>query len=151
MLLNVADDIAGIYVTYVDVGHAHVVFLQERRCNRVVFFEQPVRVLNDLRQPLPAADVVYAQQIWPDLVSMSDGMARDTIPPEQIFALVEVLQRASVSRTSLLSRVVVFEIIKEIADHPGLKTGVIKRGTADPLADCVIADQEMGNMAICIH
>src|SRR6476646_4625081 len=151
LLLNVANDIASIHVTHVDVGHPHVVFFQERCCNRVLFFEQLVGVLNDLRQPLPAADVDYTQQIWPDLVSMSDGMARDTISSEQIFALIEVFQRASVSRTSLLSRVIVLEIIEKIANHPGLKTGIVQGGTAHPLADCLITDQEMGNMAICIH
>src|ERR1051326_8934659 len=82
LLLNVAEDITGIHVTHVDIGHPHVVFLQERRCNRVLFFEQLVGMLNDLRQPLPAAGVDYAQQIWPDLVSMSDAMAGDTVPSE---------------------------------------------------------------------
>src|SRR5712671_638049 len=139
LLLNVSDDIASIHVTHVDVGHPHVVFFQERRCNRVLFFEQLVGVLNDLRQPLPAADVDYAQQIWPDFVSMSDGMARDTIPSEQILAFIEVLHRASVSRTHLLGRVIVLEIIEKITNHPGLKTGIIQGGTTYPLADCLIA------------
>src|SRR5262249_1425081 len=99
-----------------------------------------IGVLNDLRQPLPAADVDYAQQIRPDLVSMSDGMARDTIPSEQIFAFIAVFERASVSRTRLLGRVIVLEIIEEITNHPGLKTGIVQGGTAYPLADCIIAD-----------
>src|SRR5947209_3016506 len=139
LLLNVADDIAGIQVTHVDVGHPHVVFFQERRCRRVLFFEQLVGVLNDLRQPLPAADVDYAHQIWPDLVSMADGMARDTIPSEQIFAFIEVLHRASVSRTHLLGGIIVLEIIEKITNHPGLKTGIVQGGTTYPLANCLIA------------
>src|SRR5579859_7326780 len=151
LLLNVADKIVGLNVTHVGVGHPHVVFFQESRCNRVLLFEQLVRVLNDLRQPLAAAGVDYAHQIWPDLVSMSDGMARDTIPSEQIFASIEVFKRASINRASLLSRVIVLEIIEKIANHPGLKTRIVQGGTAYPLADCLIADQEMGNMAICIH
>src|SRR5437899_6019043 len=151
LLLNVADDIASIQVTHVDVGHSHVVFFQERGCNRVFFFEQLVGVLNDLRQPLPAADVDYAQQIWPDLVSMSDGMAGDTIPSEQIFALIEVLERASISGTHLLGRFIVLEIIKKITNHPSLKTWIVQGGTTYPLADCIIAYQEMRNMAICVN
>src|SRR4029077_4684906 len=107
---------------------------------RVLLFEQLVRVLNDLRQPLAAADVDYAQQIWPHFVSMSDGMARDTIPSEQIFASIEVFERASVTGTHLLGRVIVPEIIEEITNHPGLKTGIVQGGTTYPLADCLIAD-----------
>src|ERR1051326_8398877 len=151
LLLNVSDDKAGIHITHVDVGHPHVVFFQERRCNRVLFFQQLVGVPNDLCQPLPAADADYAQQIWPDLVSMSDGMARDTIPSEQILTLIEVFKRTSVSRTRLLGRIIVREIIEKIANHPGLESGVVQGGTAYPLADCIIADQEMGNMAVCVN
>ena len=151
LLLNIADDVAGIHVTHIDVGHPHVVFFQEGGCNRVVFFEQLIGMLNDLRQPLLAADVIYAQQIGPDLVSMSDGMARDTIPSEQIFTLVEILERASISGTRLLGRIIVLEIfIEKVPNHPGLKTGIVQGGTAYPLADCIITNQEMGNMAICV-
>ena len=151
LLLNVADDIASIQVTHVGVGHPHFVFFQERRCNRVLFCEHLVGMLNDLRQPLPAADVDNTQQIWPDLVSMPDGMARDTIPAEQIFACVEVLERASVRGTRLLGRVIVLEIIQKLTNHPGLKTGVVQGGAAYPLTDCIITDQEMGNMAIRVN
>src|SRR6185437_14599356 len=150
LLLNVADDIAGIHVTNVGVGHSNLVFFQERRCNRVLLFKQLVGALNDLRQPLLAADMVYAQQVWPDLVSMSNGMARDTISSEQIFAFIEVFERASVSGTHLLGRIIVLEIVQKLTNHSGLKTGIVQGGTTYPLADRIIADQEMGNMAICV-
>src|SRR5947209_20078124 len=82
---------------------------------------------------------------------MSDGMARDTIPSEQIFASIEVFERASVSRTHLLGGIIVLEIIEKITNHPGLKTGIVQGGTTYPLANCLIADQQMGNMAICVN
>src|ERR1051326_620512 len=82
---------------------------------------------------------------------MADGMARDTIPSEQIFASIEVFERASVTGTCLLGRVIVLEIIEKITNHPGLKTGIVQGRTTHPLADCLIADQEMRNMAICVN
>src|SRR5215472_12816293 len=79
---------------------------------------------------------------------MSDGVAGDAISAEQILPFIEILQRATVGNSLLLRRLGVLKIIEKVSDHPGLERWIIERGTADPLTDGLVADEQMGNVSV---
>src|SRR5262249_35096918 len=116
-----------------------VVFLEQRRGDRIALGSHPIRLGQITGKPRAVPSGRHAGKIWPDLVTLADGVAGTASTLKEKLPFVGHTTQGNL-RIAL--RRPTARPTKENTDRRGEKPGIVDGGVAHPLAGGLVADHE---------